>query len=348
MSRKLIPNVERIYENKTENFMLPSCMRSVLYALGEDKSLDFLYFAGACGDLFTQLWNDPKWQYNDSYSQTCHHTVVPIRAAFDACGYDFEYAPGEEIQRNKSKYIQKIITSIDRGVPVLTFGIVGPPTCSIIFGYDENGEVLIGWSQFKDELINDNPLSPYPADNYFQKRNGLEESEALIFIGEKINTPDMADVVRTTIKNIPLYANLPVSVRPTGRTVKGKQAFEAWAESLLDDEAFKGESVSDSPLDTYGSCIVQIGTNMHYMQEYLNKAAALCPDIAQLIYNLKEAYQRVKGDLQKVTDFQGGYFFEADRNVLLRRDYREKLALLVRELGESYMRAVVVVQNHQK
>ena len=144
MTRKLIPNVEKLYENPAENYMFPSCMRSAMWALGEDKTFDFLFFAGVTGDLFVQLWLNPKWQYNDSYSSACRHTHLPIANAFAACGYDYEYVPKSEIQKDKTKYIQKIVSSIDNGVPVLTFGIVGPPICSIIFGYDENGDVLIG------------------------------------------------------------------------------------------------------------------------------------------------------------------------------------------------------------
>ena len=145
------------------------------------------------------------------------------------------------------------MNSIDRGVPVLTFGIVGPPICSIIFGYDENGDVLIGWSQFTDEHVEgDHPTDAYFSENYFQKRNGLDKSEVLIFIGNKKSSPDIAESVRASIKNIPKYANLPA----TDRVVFGQAAFEAWADSLSDDTCFKEKSDLISPLDTYGSCVV--------------------------------------------------------------------------------------------
>ena len=289
MTRKVIPDVEKIYENPAENFMFPNCMRSVMMALGEDKALDFLFFAGVCGDLFTQTWCFPKWQYNDSYSSVCHHTVIPIRAAFDACGYEFEYVPASEIQKHKPKYIQRIVESINRGVPVLTFGIVGPPICSIIFGYDDGGDILIGWAQFTDETDHDNPYDLYKAEKYFQKRNGLDRSDALIFIGNKKHPPDIAGSVRTSLNNIYKFADLPAA----DRVVFGRTAFEAWADSLLDDTCFKTINDLGSPLDTYGSCAVQIGTNMYYMQEYLNRCGELCPDMVSLISELKNAYMKV-------------------------------------------------------
>jgi len=333
VTRKIIPNVEKLYENQAENYMFPSCMRSAMYALDEDKALDFLFFAGVCGDLFTQTWCFPKWQYNDSYSNVCHATVVPIRAAFDACGYEFEYISASELRENKPKYVQRIVESIDRGVPVLTFGIVGPPTCSIIFGYDENGEVLIGWSQFTDEHPEgDHPTEAYFSKNYFQKRNGLDASYGLVFIGNKKQQADVAARIRESIGNIPKFANMPT----TERVLFGQAAFEAWADSLLDDACFQSEDDLVSPLDTYMSCVVQIGTNMHYMQDYLRRAAELCPDLPPLIAELEGAYQRMREALQNVIDFQGGYFFDADRTALLRRNFREELANLVRALGSCY------------
>ncbi len=352
MARKLIPNVEKLYENPTENYMFPSCMRSAMGALGEDHAFDFMFFAGVTGDLFTQTWINPKWQYNDSFSNTCHHTVIPIKNAFAACGYDYEYVPKTEIQKDKTKYIQKIVESIDKGIPVLTFGIVGPPICSIIFGYDENGDILIGWSQFTDESHpdTDGPHLECISENYFQKRNGLDKSDALVFIGEKNYTPSIADGVRKSIQNIPTFTDLPetdgLNTKYSQRIVFGKQAFEAWADSLLDDSCFQNESMLDSPLDTYGSCVVQIGTNMHYMDRYLERASDLCPEMSMLIDNLKKAYRDVANALKKVTDFQGGYFFDADRSALLRRDFREKLAELVRELGDCYVKAADVVKSY--
>ena len=180
--------------------------------------------------------------------------------AFDACGYDYEYLPREAIQSNKAACIRKIVNAIDKGLPVLTFGIVGPPVCSIICGYAEDGELLIGWSQFTGEIeegkIHDHVIS----ENYFQVRDGLNESYALIFIGDKKERPSVEESLRQSVLNIPKWVNLP----PDDRTIFGQAAFEAWADSLLCDEEFMDESMLEKPLDTYGSCVVLTGTNMHY------------------------------------------------------------------------------------
>lgn len=339
MSRRLIPNVSKLYENPAENYMFPSCMGSVMGALKEKSEMDFLYFAGVTGDLFSQIWIEPKWQYNDSYSNVCKETQLPIKAAFDSCGYSYEYFYKDDIIRMKRECIQKIVDSIDKGLPVLTYGIVGPPVCSIICGYDENGEVLIGWSQFTDERKEDIPTDLVISENYFSKKNGLDRSEALIFFKRKDKIPDIAESIRLSILNIPVLASLTSN----DNIYFGKNAFEQWAESLLCDEYFKNEDMLANPLDTYGSCVVSVGTNMYYIQEYLNRASKFCPDMQIIIESLKQAYKKEDEALQRLVEFQGGYFFEANRKELLNKDFRIELAGLVREVEQCYYDAACVL-----
>jgi AraC-like DNA-binding protein len=341
MSRRLIPNVSRVYENPAENYMFPGCMRSVMNALIEKNEMDFLFFAGVTGDLFSQIWIEPKWQYNDSYSTVCKDTQLPMKAAFDACGYSYEYVYKADIKRMEHECIQKIVDSIDKGLPVLTFGIVGPPVCSIICGYEENGEVLIGWSQFTDESQEDSSTDMVISKNYFSKRNGLEHSEALIFLNRKEKLPDIAENLRVSLFNIPALASLA----PEGNVYFGKHAFEKWAESLLCDEYFADEAMLAAPLDTYGSCMVSVGTNLHYIQAYLNRALEYCPDMRATIGELIEAYRKENDAFQRLVEFQGGYFFDANRKALLNKDFRVELAGHIRKVGQCYYDAACVLMN---
>ncbi|MDF2686437.1 MAG: transcriptional regulator, AraC family [Clostridia bacterium] len=332
VSRRLIPNVEKLYENGAENYMFCSCMRSVMAALNENKDFDFSFFAGITGDFFTQIWGEPKWQYNDSYSTVARDTGEPIKAAFNACGYEYEYYSKQEISSNQQKFIGKIVDSIDKGFPVLTFGIVGPPICSIIFGYDENGDILIGWSQFTDEPKEENPLDLVVAENYFQVRNGLDRSNALIFFGKKRKTPAVEQSIKDSLLNIHKFSALP----QTKNIHFGKKAFDDWADSLLCDEYFATEEMLAYPLDTYGSCIVMVGSNMHGINRYLERALELCPDINEYIIKLQNAFNNEMEALQKLVDYQSGYFFDANRKALLNKDFRIGLADHIREIGKCY------------
>lgn len=341
MSRRLIPNVEKLYENKSENYMFPSCMRSAMSALNEEDAYNFSFFAGITGDLFTQIWLEPKWRYNDSYSNVCKDTQLPIKNAFDACGYDYSYIKRSDIQKNKTGYLEKIVASIDKGLPVLTFGIVGPPVCSIICGYAENGEILIGWSQFTGEIKEDKISGYVFSENYFQVRGGLDNSEALIFFGKKKEKPSIGESIKKSILNIPALA----SMKPTDEIFFGRKAFEAWAGSLLCDDCFQNEEMLTGPLDTYRSCVVQTGTNLHYVESYLTVALDLCPDISLQVKELINLFSKEREAFEKLIEFQGGYFFEKDRTALLSRDFRAALSRHIKTVGYLYEKAAMFMAN---
>ena len=112
---------------------------------------------------------------------------------------------------------------------------------------------------------------------------------------------------------------------------------------MLCDECFQNDSMLESPLDTYGSCMVLAGTNMFYMQQYLDRVLDACPDWKELIQRLKDAYQKENEALQKVAQLQGGFFFDADRRALLNKEFRLELSQLVRKIGECYEQAANVI-----
>jgi hypothetical protein len=86
--------------------------------------------------------------------------------------------------RHKSEDLARITVSIDRGVPVLAFGVVGPSDCCVISGYDEAGEVLLGWSTYQD--IPDDHKIPHDPTGYFRKPNWHESLDGYMLIGEKM------------------------------------------------------------------------------------------------------------------------------------------------------------------
>jgi len=75
---------------------------------------------------------------------------APCPRAFEATGYEFRFVGVEARDQNEGFLRQEIIESIQEGRPELAYGPVGPPESTIITGYDEAGEVLIGWSFCRD------------------------------------------------------------------------------------------------------------------------------------------------------------------------------------------------------
>lgn len=171
----------------------------------------------------------------------------------------------------------------------------------------------------------------------------MDNSELLIFITKKKNTPPISESIRKSIYNLSVLASLP-PVQGKRPSLYGAQAFNAWADSLLIDDDFKDENMLAKPLDTYGSCTVMLGTNMHYIQAYLNRAIQLCPDMKQQIEKLQQYFIKENEALNELIRFQGGYSFD-NRKMLLNKGFRIEQAKKIRKIGNCYAEAAVWVCN---
>jgi hypothetical protein len=77
---------------------------------------------------------------------------------------------------------------------VLAFGPVGPPASAIITGYDEAGEVLIGWSFFQDIPEFNSGLEFEPTGE-FRARQWMDYPPGFSFvvIGDSKERPPLTD-----------------------------------------------------------------------------------------------------------------------------------------------------------
>lgn len=144
-----------------ESFAFPACLTSLMECLGEDIGLETIHahnreylnrfaykeYLAASGMSFGILWHPEQCPSSFDLTQVNANHDDTIRYAFDYAGYGCEIMEknGENVDE-----IRSVITeSIDAGRPVLGFGIVGTPECSIICGYDDGGKILYGYSHFQ-------------------------------------------------------------------------------------------------------------------------------------------------------------------------------------------------------
>jgi hypothetical protein len=147
-----------------ESFTLPACMTSLMEYIGEDARWQTirahdreytkrrLYDAilAATGMAFGLLWHKDVCPSSFDLTQVNDHNAT-ILHAFDYVGYNCEIV--ERTGSNLREMKDLITQSIDAGRPVLAFGIVGPPECSIVCGYDGGGDTLFGWSPISSPTI---------------------------------------------------------------------------------------------------------------------------------------------------------------------------------------------------
>ncbi len=100
------------------------------------------------GMSFGLLWHEEHCYSSLDLTLVDEHNSV-IEKGFEILGYSAEIL--DKSEKDKDALKQIIVNEINQGRPVLAFGIVGPPECSLICGYDQEGDVLLGWSHFQSK-----------------------------------------------------------------------------------------------------------------------------------------------------------------------------------------------------
>ncbi len=133
-----------------ENFSLDYALYSVGVSLGVTYANGFTPIAAVTGDLFTYLYSDRK----PCDSGLTNYFFLPdtVKKTYALFGYACDYLSNAAIRADMPTAMAKIRASIDRGIPVLAWGMGGVVfrdgtrydplgEGSLIGGYD--GELLL-------------------------------------------------------------------------------------------------------------------------------------------------------------------------------------------------------------
>jgi hypothetical protein len=240
-------------ERCPEDVPFPSCLRACLEFMGENLGCKHLqgqpswglgcayaYLMGVSGCAFRLSWK-PGWWHGDNAEirYMSDDPAAPFDRAFEAVGYAYE-SVGKGAGYDEADFRSRIIESIcDHGQPVLAFGVIGPPECCIITGYDEGGDVLVGWNFFQGFPESSAGVEFEPS-GYFRKRDWFRDTEALIVIGEKQERPAQEDIYRKALEWALQVARTPVT---SGDRRNGLMAYAVWADHLLRDEDFPADDM---------------------------------------------------------------------------------------------------------
>lgn len=124
-----------------------------------DQKYPYHYILSTSGAAFRLVWNSKKWEGgNVDIIFMSKNPLKPFYRAFESVGrlieiflnqdHSWHIALDEEYIKDhiasKDVIKREIIKNINNNIPVIGLGVVGPPEASIITGYDNNGETLIG------------------------------------------------------------------------------------------------------------------------------------------------------------------------------------------------------------
>jgi len=284
--RRVLENVPRIGfypdmckiapERGPEDIIFPSCMRAVMEYL-EHREYDYIHFVGVTGAGFFLNWKD-GWHGDNVaiyYMAPLAEHIKLFHYAFDSTGYSnvcVMLKGDDAVSEAEAK--RRIVASIDAGMPVLAHGVVGPPETCIIAGYDEGGDVLIGWSFFQthDDQMQGVELEP---NGMFRKRDWYKDTWDLQMFGKRGEPVPPGQVRRRSLE-------WAVKVARTAKTWGGRHnglaAYDAGADQLARAQDIKPDGTipdgaPDMPFGVHDDAVGTVAEGRHYASEYLVRLA---------------------------------------------------------------------------
>ena len=218
-SRLVLEGVPRVhfYEGGPrcpEDITLPSIMHAYLEYLGDEDFgckhcqaknpnckifCTYSFFMGITGAAAFLSWKKGWHEDNVAIFYMSDDPAAPERNAFTAAGYAHDWLEKQDNPQDEALFRQRIIESLQKGRPVISYGLIGPPEPCLITGYDEGGDVLIGWNFFQN-FPEFNAGVEFEPSGQFRKRNWYPDTLSLLFVGEKIERPSYSDSYRTALK----------------------------------------------------------------------------------------------------------------------------------------------------
>lgn len=183
-----------------------AALESAMNFLG--RQVDYEYIMFTSGAAFHQTWKDGWFPGNSSILTMCEDPFEPIHRGMNAVGHEYTIRMcsgvdnfGVKASARKSAYVTgapvdeatataEIVSSIDKGIPVLAIGVIDVPEWCIVAGYDDQGDTLLGWSYFQD-----NPQVRKDPNGYFMKSGWFKDTQGYVLVGGKKAIPPYASAL---------------------------------------------------------------------------------------------------------------------------------------------------------
>ena len=291
----ILPVVHRLVTlHHGENYWFNGGAKYVMDLLGE-KDYDYWFFAGLTGENFTQVFpRDGEFigeGVTDFRLANGEKDFIP--GIFGKIGYEADYVLEAELRSDPEKYLRKVVSYIDRGIPV--FGNWGD--WHVIVGYEDYGETFLCVTSNNDEpdrvksrdIFNggvflkwvDGKAVLYASP--VEKKRGVSQVEGWVFVGDKKEKKDLAQLYRDAIFALP-----GILTTKNDKYIFGADAFRAWADDIDGGryEGMKPEEFQDWPQYQVYVCV--LATNSGGCRGFLQKAMELNPDFAFLADVIKQ------------------------------------------------------------
>jgi AraC-like DNA-binding protein len=283
-----------------EDIPFPSCLAAYVRYMGDEYPwlplhahnmewrLNYanVHILGASGMAFGLLWRE-GWHMDNTDMMFVADPREVIERAFAAVGHPYEIVHKTGAPEDEALYRARILDSIDAGRPALAFGVIGPPECCLITGYDEGGDVLIGWNYFQDDPEFNAGVAFEPG-GCFRKRHWCADTHSLIIVGERQADHDPWRGDREALRWALHVARTPEVL---GRHA-GFAAYAAWAAQISDDAALDTDDVDvlRQRHEVHNSAVGTLAECRAWASSYLRQMAERHPAMAPDLHHAADGY----------------------------------------------------------
>ncbi len=276
-----IEGVRKVSWDAGEMCEFASSLLSAMRSLGEPVA--YPYIMGTSGVAFRFTLTPGECEFGDySIRNVSPDPHEPVRRAFRALGYDC-------ILHNKGAKAAdtaRIMASIDRGVPVLAYPVVGPSDCCIVTGYDDRGEMLLGWSTYQNIPVDHDV--PHDETGYFRKPGWHDNLQGYVLIGATKPRPPERETYLDALRwAVQLMRTPRMGAKRTGLAGLG-----AWAEEMTQDRIFPSGDEEALGMRYISTTINITMLKDHGSAEpFLRQVAAELPEVAAVADRYREVNQ---------------------------------------------------------
>ena len=305
--RVVLDPVPRIGFDTGDSISFPASLSSCLRYLDADAGLDYAYLLGTSGVAFGLLWEKSPWLYvSDLVDRALSQGEEgPVRRACESVGYRFRIIPHTDDPGQEAAMREAIVGSIrDARVPVLATGVVGPPACGMVTGYDEGGDVLIGWSFFQS-FVDHGEADGYEPSGCYRKRDWYRDTFQVIVLQPMGAAPDPATVYRSAVG----WAVDLIRTPELYGCHCGLAAYQAWARAVRTDADSPPDDLDVllSRLDCHFGALMVVAEGRHRAAQFLRRVVDALPAMADDLHPAADLCDEVSGKAAKMAELQGGF-----------------------------------------
>jgi hypothetical protein len=236
---------------------------------------------------------------------------------------------------------------------VLAYGVIGPPEMSIITGYDEGGDVLIGWSFFQN-MPEFNAGVEFEPAGYFRKRDWYANTWGIVLVGERRDRPPKETRYGQALEWALTVMRTPSMYEPklNGEAWKdrhnGHAAYEAWARHLLKDEEFvhSDDAALRQRFGVHDDAVGVVAEGRWYASLFLSQAALALPHCASKLLEAASHFAREHELMWQAWDQVGGIGRgEKQMRAFAKPEVRRRIVPIIHEARDLDLAAALCIEQ---